>query len=234
MLHPLLLSFPTGRRSAELKPLVAAFASALETQRRRGNPRLYAAECGVWKGESLILCARVARAFDMPMTIFGLDTFAGLPELGPRDLEQAPSDAPYRHQRWFTDTSLATVQTSVDEAGFADTIRLVPGLFSHTLSSLPDGPYCFVNVDCDLYEPHLEVLDHFLPRMAPGGIIYFDDFHSEDFPMAREAIKCFLATHEELELVHLRFGEHEANRMKSLVVVSGNFSTDADEYRGYR
>jgi hypothetical protein len=230
MLDPRFLSYPQGRRAHELKPLVTAFANVIarhgvwrKSQTSSGVPApdemLYAAECGVWQGESLLLCLRIAKELGVPVQFFGLDTFAGLPELGSQDLAEAPQQAPYRQTRWFADTSLEAVQATIEQAGFAHHARLLPGLFSETLSALPEVTYSFVNIDCDLYDGHIECLEYFFPRMKPGGIIYFDDYHSEDFPMARRAIDTFMAAHPKSELVHLRFGNHAPNAMKSMIVV---------------
>lgn len=230
MLDYNLFSYAQGRRANELKPLVAAFSDVvsrhryIHTERKSSDQPasvapLYVAECGVWKGDSLLLCLKVAQDLGVPVNFFGLDTFSGLPELGTRDLATAREGAPYRFKRWFADTSLESVEARVREAGFADRVQFLSGLFSETLPSLPNVNFCFVNIDCDLYEGHVECLEYFFPRMMPGGIIYFDDYHSEDFPMARLAIDEFLAAHSEVELIHIRFGDHSANAMKSMIVV---------------
>lgn len=225
-----LLSLATGRRRNELKPLIVAFTDALVRHKLaasagprpgRANPphKFLAAECGVWQGDSLLLCAALAQALEVPVEIFGLDTFSGLPALGQRDLEDAPEQAPYRFKRWFADTTYEQVQAKLHEAGASNTVHLVEGLFAETLPTLPEGPYSFVNVDCDLYDGHIECLTHFVPRMARGGIVYFDDYHSIDFPMARSAIDDFLAKDTELELIHVRFGPEGANQTKAMIVI---------------
>ena len=53
--------------------------------------------------------------------------------------------------------------------------------------------------------------------MAKGGVIFFDDYHSGDYPMAKEAIDDFMQDKPEL-LLHLRFGDDAVNRTKGFII----------------
>jgi predicted O-methyltransferase YrrM len=117
----------------------------------------------------------------------------------------------------FTETSVEQVQARIDEAGFHGELELRAGLFSETLPTLPEQRYHFVNVDCDLYEPHVECLRYFYPRMVPGGIVFFDDYHSVDYPMAGRAIDAFMRGQPE-KLLHLRYGDDGPNRTKAFFI----------------
>jgi O-methyltransferase len=176
-----------------------------------------AVECGVFTGSSLMAFALLARDSGIDCRLIGLDTFTGLPQLSEQDLKFAPADAPYRAQTLFADTSPALVQSRLDEAGVGHSVRLVPGLFSESLPTLQEQRYQFVSIDCDLYEPHLECLEYFYPRMARGGVLFFDDYHSVHYPMAGRAIDDFLRDKPE-GLMHLRFGADAPNRTKAYLV----------------
>jgi hypothetical protein len=218
---------------AERVPLLQAFSLALGNYRFRTSQRsrrlgtlrslllptvlFRAVECGVYSGSSLRACASVARDQGVNFRFWGLDTFEGLPQLSEMDKQFAPPKALYRMRRLFTDTSVETVRELLDEAGFGQEIQLVPGLFENTLPKLADAIYDFINIDCDLYEPHLECLEYFYPRMVPGGIVFFDDYHSVDYPMARQAIDKFLADKPE-RLLHLRLGADGPNITKSFFI----------------
>lgn len=218
---------------AERVPLLQAFSLALGNYRsstrqspgRMGALKAFlrppapflAVECGVFSGSSLRACALIARDHGVDFRFCGLDTFEGLPKLSEKDKQFAPPKASYRKRRLFTDTSVDTVRQMLNEAGFGDEIQLYPGLFSTTLPRLAEAAYHFVNVDCDLYEPHLECLDYFYPRMVPGGIVFFDDYHSVDYPMARQAIDKFMEGKPE-RLQHLRFDVDGPNITKSFFV----------------
>lgn len=175
-----------------------------------------AAECGVYRGHSLVACLRIARDLRVPVHFVGLDTFEGLPKLANRDLELAPENAPYRKEVLFGDTSFEAVATLIHDAGFAHQVKLVRGLFRDTLGTLEPVLYDFVNIDCDLYDGHVECLDYFYPRMTKGGVIFFDDYHSHDFPMAKSAVDTFLENKPE-KLLHLRYGPEGINHTKCYI-----------------
>ncbi|EHS53105.1 hypothetical protein PDO_4437 [Rhizobium sp. PDO1-076] len=180
-----------------------------------GKP-MQAAECGVYRGHSLVACLRIARDLHVPVDFIGLDSFAGLPSLVEEDLKVAPENAPYRKKVLFDDTSFEAVDKLVRSAGFAKNAKLVRGFFVETLSKLQAARYDFVNIDCDLYAPHIECLEYFYPKMNIGGIIFFDDYHSHDFPMAKSAIDKFLEDKPET-LLHLRFGPEGTNHTKCYI-----------------
>lgn len=176
-----------------------------------------AAECGVYTGSSLIACGMMAKDTGIPFHIWGLDTFTGLPDLSDKDKQFAPINAPYLEKKFFDDTSIETVQTKIKDAKLQNQITLLKGLFSESLPFLDERKYHFVNIDCDLYEPHLECLEYFYSRMFKGGVIFFDDYHSGDYPMAQSAINEFLHDKPE-KLFHLRYGDDAVNRTKSFIV----------------
>lgn len=176
-----------------------------------------AVECGVYTGSSLIACAAMADEAGLSFEMTGLDTFEGLPPLSEIDLSLAPAGAKYIDTTMFTDTTMEYVQNKLIERALASSVQLRKGLFSQTLPMLPEQYYHFVNIDCDLYEPHLECLAYFYPRMVPGGIVFFDDYHSVDYPMAACAIDKFMQGKPE-KLMHLRFGDDGPNRTKCFFV----------------
>jgi hypothetical protein len=182
------------------------------------NNMFWSVECGVFSGSALLATARTIQDFGIDFMLVGLDTFAGLPALAGRDLELAPEDAPYRSKVLFTETSIGAVQAKVNDAGLRDSVWLLEGLFSATLPLLPaDHTYHFVNIDCDLYEPHIECLEYFYPRMEPGGVIFFDDYDSVAFPMARRAIDDFMQGKKET-LAFLQYGPEHTNHRKAFLV----------------
>lgn len=185
---------------------------------RSTNNQFWAVECGVFAGSALVTTGELLRDFDADFMLIGLDTFAGLPPLAGRDLELAPEGAPYRTKTLFTETSLEAVGDRLRAAGLEESAWLVEGLFAKTLPTLPAGQtYHFVNVDCDLYEPHIECLEYFYPRMEPGGIVFFDDYESVSYPMVRRAVDDFMAGKPE-KLAFLRYGPDEPNHTKAFIV----------------
>lgn len=182
-----------------------------------GRARFNVAECGVFNGNSMLAVGRLATEAGVPFFMYGMDTFEGLPDLSQIDSEMAPEKARYRNERMFTETSVDLVQKKLADAGLADSFKLVKGLFSDTLKTLPEQTYHFVNVDCDLYEPHLECLEYFYQRMERGGILFFDDYNSTDYPMAKRAIDEFMKGKPE-RICSLRYGDDAANRTKAFII----------------
>lgn len=188
---------------------------------RSSAGRFMAAECGVYKGHSLIACARIARDLGIPAQFIGLDTFAGLPDLSAADQSLTPEDAPYKNRRLFADAPLSDVRARCESEGVADSIELIEGIFKETLKRLPEQQYDFVNIDCDLYEGHTQCLEYFYPRMRDGGTIFFDDYNSRSFPMARKAVDDFLETRTE-QLFHICLGSAEVNHTKAFLIKSAS------------
>ncbi|MFV3382742.1 TylF/MycF/NovP-related O-methyltransferase [Pseudomonas sp. NY15354] len=187
---------------------------------RRGIRRLnsfHAVECGVFTGSSLVACAKFASESGIPFKMIGMDTFSGLPPLSEQDKLLAPEDAVYRNQTLFTETSRAGVQALVDAAGLTGQVELIEGLFSQSLPLLEERKYHYVNIDCDLFEPHIECLEYFYPRMVRGGVIFFDDYNSVNYPMAGKAIDQFFLDKRE-KLAQLRYGYDAPNRTKAYIV----------------
>jgi hypothetical protein len=220
--HPL----PHTSFYQEKIPLLLAFEQCLykhlAEEARSGSPAgsprpFVAAECGVYKGHSLIACALIARDLGVPARFFGLDTFTGLPTLSAIDDELSPPKASYKARTLFADASLDDVRERCEAAGLPAPIELVKGLFSDTLATLPQLQYDFVNIDCDLYEGHMQCLEYFYGRMNKGGTIFFDDYHSRVFPMAQRAIDDFLKDRPET-LFHVRWGEDGENLTKAFIL----------------
>ena len=179
-----------------------------------------AAECGVYMGSCLVASAEIIRQYGLNAHIYGLDSFEGLPHLSEMDRQHSSElvlEKFREHGTIFNDTSLGQVRADLDERDLSAYVTLVPGFFKDTLSTLPNGPYFFMNLDCDLYEGHLECLDFFYPRMEKGGIIFFDDYHSAHYPMAKEAIDKFMQGRSE-KLFHIRYGKEGVNHTKTFIV----------------
>jgi GT2 family glycosyltransferase/MoaA/NifB/PqqE/SkfB family radical SAM enzyme/glycosyltransferase involved in cell wall biosynthesis len=131
------------------------------------------AECGVYRGGSLRLLARA-----LPdKTVWGFDTFAGMPAEMVRDFDTHRAGD-------FGDTSYDQVAAFLRDL---NNVRLVQGVFPESFAQVPpDEKFCLVHLDCDQYDSYHAALDFFLPRLVEGGFIVIDDYtHCEG---ARRAI----------------------------------------------
>ncbi len=56
-------------------------------------------------------------------------------------------------------------------------------------SAVDMGPLAFVHLDCDQYRSYHEAIEFLLPKMVPGGVMWFDDSPALDG--ARKAVTEF-------------------------------------------
>jgi hypothetical protein len=139
------------------------------------------AEVGVYRGATASVLARIARRKGAKLWLF--DTFEGF---SPEDLTGVDADK----AQAFEDTSVQAVLSRVG----AESVEIVQGRFPHSAGRIPpDLRFCLVHIDCDLYEPIRAALEHFYPRMAPGGFIVMHDYSSLAWNGAEQAIDEFFA-----------------------------------------
>lgn len=143
-----------------------------------------AIECGVYKGFSALLMARIWQAKDLAFSGKGLhivDSFAGLSPPVVDDLVDngQPDEGVLYHQAGHFAVPLEHVRDVL--SGYPD-IMAYKGWIPEVLSHIPDQTWSFVHIDVDLYEPTKAAAEYFLPRLAPGGIMINDDFDSPLFP----------------------------------------------------
>ena len=164
-------------------------------------------ECGCYLGlSSYVLCSFLRQresAFDgNGYHIF--DSFEGLSE--PTADDDIPDDWNKAEQlRQMTKAGhfaapLAAVKESLKEF---PAITYHPGWIPASFAGLAPSPYRFVHVDVDLYDPTLDTLTYFYPRLSPGGLIVSDDY---SWPGARTAINEFCGEHR-IALQLTNFGQ---------------------------
>ena len=64
------------------------------------------------------------------------------------------------------------------------------GFFPDTAKGLEDQ-FVFVSLDADLYDPILEGLNYFYPRLQNGGYIFIHDYNNDLYKGARKAVDEF-------------------------------------------
>ncbi len=124
-----------------------------EAMRRRRVEGLIL-EFGVFSGRTI---NRLAAQTDQ--TIFGFDSFEGLPE------------------DWRPDVGKGSFRAGLPPV--ASNVELVVGWFDRTLPDFlvrHEGPASLIHVDCDLYSSTRTVFDSLRDRIAPGAILVFDEF----------------------------------------------------------
>ncbi len=119
-------------------------------------------EFGVWKGDSLRWWAEKNR--DPASSFHGFDSFEGLTDAW----EGLPQGA------FSTNGSIPDIPDP--------RCRFIKGYFHETLPGWLSGRELahrlVANLDADLYGSTLLALLQVMPRMKPGSIVFFDEFHS--------------------------------------------------------
>ena len=131
-------------------------------EKAAGVPAGCFVEVGVYKGGSARRLMDVANEQGRVLWLF--DTFTGIPE---RTL-----GVDTHNVGDFADTRLEDVMAWIPEAQF------VVGDARETLPETITGPVAFAHLDCDQYATYKAVIAELLPRMVPGGVIWFDDYEA--------------------------------------------------------
>ncbi len=151
------------------------------------------AEFGVASGTSLMAFVRMNNIFNKlrphPVAkkhVFGFDSFEGLPDLDSAiDLatEEARRNDDMRAGGF---DSSGTYSTLLEFVAAHDNCELFKGWFSDTvpefLTKRPHAVFSLLHVDCDLYESTRDALSPTIKRLAPGGVILFDEVFHRDYP----------------------------------------------------
>jgi hypothetical protein len=132
----------------------------------------------------------------IPKTIFGFDSFEGFDTSVETDIHLGGSDVEVKKVRGFDDTSYALVQRKAAIFHLRN-FRIEPGFFQESLRRCQNEKFCFVHLDCDLYESYAVCLDFFYPRVVKGGIILFDEYNDPAWPGANRAVDEFLSSKPE-------------------------------------
>jgi macrocin-O-methyltransferase TylF-like protien len=148
-----------------------------------------AAEVGAYRGGSSYFIAgafREALGRDVPVEV--IDTFEG----HPREKLSEHDDEAHRDAKKFTATNYDDV---VDYLSGFERVTVHRGEFSQLAPTLPERHYALVHVDVDLYEPALDCLHYFAPRLVSGGVIILDDYNAPKCPGIRRAAEEYLREH---------------------------------------
>lgn len=149
-------------------------------------------ECGVGKGESIVMFASILRVMGSKKHIWGFDSFEGFPQPSKED------DSVRNPQKGeWGDTSVTAVINMMKEAGFnpvdlRSRVTLVQGFFDESLTKYRGDKISLLHVDVDLYQSYMDVLTALYPKVSKGGIVMFDEYLSTAdqvrFPGAQKAI----------------------------------------------
>eukprot|EP00198_Chlamydomonas_reinhardtii_P007428 XP_001696765.1 predicted protein [Chlamydomonas reinhardtii] len=137
-------------------------------------------ETGVFMGGSGIMMANVMKDWDpCGRRYFGFDSFQGLPQPDRSQTEDALGTTNIGAQGLFA-AGVDIVKANFAKHGVDDPklVQLIPGWFNESLPTAPVDHIAFLRLDGDLYISTWEALIYLYPKVAPGGLIYVDDYGS--------------------------------------------------------
>ena len=139
------------------------------------------AELGVYRGE---FAAELNRLFP-ERHLYLFDTFEGFDE---RDII-VESSRNYSHAKKndFSDTDVKSVVACLP---YPKLVTFRKGYFPETARDLT-VQYALVSLDADLFQPTLEGLRYFYPRLNRGGVILLHDYNNIQFNGVGEAARKF-------------------------------------------
>lgn len=148
------------------------------------------AELGVYRGDF----AKHINKYFKDRKLFLFDTFEGFYS---SDVKQDSTMARDLGERHFSNTSISLV---LEKMPYPNNCIIKQGWFPESAIGLESETFCFVNLDCDLYEPILAGLRFFYPRMSARGVILIHEYFSQGYVGVREAVEEFSKVHSLIKL----------------------------------
>jgi hypothetical protein len=143
-------------------------------------------ETGVWRGGACILMRGILKAYDVSdRNVWVADSFQGLP---------LPDELKYPADKGSNLHTFQELQISMDEVMnnfktyhlLDDQIKFLKGWFKDTLPEAPISQLALMRLDGDMYESTMDGLVNLYPKLANGGYVIIDDYHT--FPFCKAAV----------------------------------------------
>lgn len=168
------------------------------------------AECGVYQAATLIPMGLYLKQNKIPRVAIGFDSFEGFDSLVNVEIQLGGTEDKQKKVGGFGDTSSERILRKVRCLGIQDQVTLVKGYFHDTLTQKKDEKFCFVHLDCDIYDSYKYCLEFFYPRLSAGGVILLDEYNDPAWPGCNKAVDEFLLEkREKLEMIedhnHLKY-----------------------------
>jgi hypothetical protein len=128
------------------------------------------AEVGCYEGGNMLLALR-SGLISKEKNVLLFDSFEGFPSLSEFD-PKLVKKGDYKPEVGFD-----KIKGSFD--GF-ENVRLIKGFVPHTFQEISnENNYSLVFFDCDLYQPCLDTLRYFWPKLSQGGLVLIHDYYHE-------------------------------------------------------
>jgi len=150
-------------------------------------------ECGIWRGGNLFLAKKIQDTYykEIKRSIYGYDTFEGMPEPSAHDglrVNEVYQDFKRRNEPWTKASLEDVISSSKRLFSNTDDLIFVKGKVENTLvekDNLPEK-ISLLRLDTDFYESTKIELETFYPLLSKKGVLIIDDYG--DFPGCRKAV----------------------------------------------
>ena len=157
------------------------------------------AECGVFRGGTLVPMGLYLKEKGASKRVIGFDSFEGFPDSIQVDLELGGESLGDKRMGGMNETSFELVSGKVRRFSL-DNAVLERGYFENTLGKYADSVFSMAHLDCDTYNSYKECLEFFYSRIPSGGVVLLDEYDDPPWPGCNKAVDEFLADKpEELE-----------------------------------
>lgn len=148
---------------------VLALRDSVRYLARAGVPGAIA-ECGVWRGGSMMVIALVlVEMGDTNRDLFLFDTFTRPPEAGPRDGDgpQVDMEAALANPS-CSYIPMEQIRANLEATGYpGDRLHFVVGLVEETIPAQAPDRLALLRLDTDCYTSTAHEMKHLYPRMTP-------------------------------------------------------------------
>ena len=140
------------------------------------------AEGGVFQGD---FAKEINRCFPNNR-LFLFDTFEGFDE---RDTKK-------EHEEGFSifekkHLNITSKESVLEKMPYPDMVEIRKGYFPETTEGLEEEKFFFVNLDFDLYNPTLDGLRFFYPRLDEQGVMLIHDYYNPGYTGIKAAVDAF-------------------------------------------
>lgn len=154
-------------------------------------------ECGVYKGLSSYLMLNSIKecGYDNRLRYHIFDSFEGLSKRENKDINneflpgKSLSNMLLHNEERILVCPLQQVKDNLKKF---KSVNFYKGWVPEKFGEVENLQFSFVHIDLDLYQPIIDSLRFFYPRMIKGGIIILDDYGFLDWPGAKKATEEFM------------------------------------------
>ena len=193
---------PWGRRAfSSLLQVECEYAKELLFELKANNVPGDIAEFGIFEGWWIRFLDETTESIGFPKRVYGFDSFEGLSDPHPT----------FDTANWEKGQYSCSYEQVAKNIGLIGRprVKLVKGFFEKSLHGADArlvNKFCYVRIDCDIYQPALDCLQYLGPRLADGAILVFDDWpHVRGFG-EQLAFEEWLPTVPNLEFEFLFYG----------------------------